>query len=168
VPPIEPAPLFGQPLTYGSPSAGAWAGWIVMSAILGGYGLRVALWLLDQGATVPSPRLQQAAGVIGFVLPFALGIRQARPTLVLDRDRVKVPHWLGWRGIMWADVGAYDLTPTVVSLGRHGKLKGQMLTIRSRRPDVAMLQVLVSDRRPLDPALLARLDRAIAARGEGT
>jgi len=42
-----------------------------------------------------------------------------------------------------------------------------MLTIRSRRPGVETLQVLVPDRRPLDPALLARLDRVIAAGGEG-
>ncbi len=154
---------FREPLVYGRPSAAAWAGWTLLSLVLGGYGIRGALYVLDLVADRPSRVLEQCVGVLGFAALFAIGIKCARAKLVLGRDRAKIPHLLGWRAIGYDDVASYDLERTVVSLGGHGKIKAQVLTIRSKRADVAPLGVLVPDSCPLDPALLARLDRVIQA-----
>lgn len=134
----------------------------MVALILGGYGARFALFLLDHVVSVPSHRLQWGVGLSGFASLFAIGIQCARPALTLGPDRIAIPHLLGYRVLAYDDVASYAWVATTISLGRHGKVKGQVLTIRSRRPGVAPLEVFVPDKRPLDPALLNRLDRAIA------
>ncbi len=160
-------PGFQQVLVYGRPSALAWLGWILVALILGGYGARFALYLLGLVAAAPSTRLQWGVGLAGFACLFALGIPCARPALKLGAGQVAIPHLLGYRRLAYDDIASYALVAATMSLGRAGKLKGQVLTIRSRRPGVAPLEVFVPDKRPLDPALLARLDRVIAEHDEG-
>jgi hypothetical protein len=57
---------FRQVLACGRPSAWAWLGWIMVALILGGYGARFALFLLDHAVSVPSHRLQWGVGLSGF------------------------------------------------------------------------------------------------------
>ena len=154
---------FQQALVYGRPSAGAWLLWILMALILGGFGIRVGLFLLDLAIAAPSHRLQWGAGALGFVSLFAVAIKCARPALTLGPDRVAIPHLMGHRTLAYDDVASYALVASTISLGSHGKVKGQVLTIRSRRPEVAPLEVFIPDKRPLGPALLNRLDGVIAA-----
>ena len=157
------APRFRQALVYGPPSAFEWLGWICVSLILGGYGARFALYLLGLAVATPAPRLQWAIGLAAFASLFAIGIQCARPALTLGAGQVAIPHLLGHRRLAYDDIAAYELVPTTISLGRHGKLKGQVLTIRSRTAGVAPLEVFVPDKRPLGGALQARLDSVIAA-----
>ena len=156
------APLrrFAGVLVYG-PSVAARVGWFLVALGMGGVGASIVVRVLSIVSAGLAPWVVDSLAWLGFAGGFALSLGAARAGLVLGRDRVAIPRLVGRRTMAYEDVASYALEPASRSLGRHGTIKGQSLTIRSRRADAAPFVVFIPAKRPMDAALLVRLDRVI-------
>jgi hypothetical protein len=157
---------FEHVLAYGRPSAFGWIAWILLSSMLGAYGAWATGSLLGLVVPEPTQELHAAASVLGFAALFTVAIRCAHAQLVFRRERITIPRLLRRQVLAYEDVASYSLAEASISQGRAGILEGHRLTIRSRRPDGESLELFIPATRPLDAALLARLDLVIGAQGD--
>ncbi|MEP6506495.1 MAG: hypothetical protein ABJD97_24375 [Betaproteobacteria bacterium] len=118
----------------------------------------LAGYLQDSGSTWRHHAIASFTGavLIGCVL-WCWG--KSLTSLVLGPDGIVVPRWFGRTVMAYSDLADYWLVLHVLDEGTDEECVGRLLSLHSRRPGVAPIEVFVRDNDPLDPRLIDRLDR---------